>query len=381
MKILIIGASNIGRGGRSNVIYNFSKELVKKKVIFDYVCEGKFNDSNNVRCEIADSNGLIFEEEYFETNYVIRQIKWFIRLRKILEQGEYDIVHINADIPLNALRSALIIKKFSASKVIIHAHTSAYLDNKNTIKKIVSALCKKMICRYADACVACNEEAWEFMFVNETESQAKKYIISNGVDAKKFSFNDEVRQKYRKVLDVSDKIVIGHVGNFYYPKNHLRLLSIFYDYHKKNQDSLLLLVGDGKLKKEIIEYSKELSIEDAVIILGHVDNVKDYYQVMDLFMLPSITEGMPLAGIEAQCSGLPCIFSTAISTGVQVRKNCFFVPLSEDNNIWINVIESALAQENERKKACMEIEDAGYDIKKTAEKLYAIYGGLLEYGQ
>lgn len=174
--------------------------------------------------------------------------------------------------------------------------------------------------------------------------------------------------------------MIGHIGRFVKQKNHDFLIDIFNDIHKNNNESILLLIGQGPLLEEIKNKIESLGLSDSVRFLGQRNDVNDFYQVMDAFVFPSIYEGLGMVLIEAQCSGLPCFASTEVPETAKVTDNLIFVSLSQNANVWTNMILKKTGHFS-RKSNEKEIKDSGYDIKEESIKLLNKYYYLIEGGK
>ena len=189
-------------------------------------------------------------------------------------------------------------------------------------------------------------------------------FIKNGIEASKFVFDPIKREKVKDDLGIKENtFVIGHVGRFAAQKNHKFIIDIFEGVLKVKQDVILLLAGVGELQNEIIEYSKKKGIFNHIKFLGEIENVHLLFQALDVFILPSLYEGLPVVGIEAQASGLKCLFSDTITTEVDVTGNVKFIPLQEKE--WISEILSM--KDYPRNNMLHLIEDSGFDMKNTSE--------------
>jgi glycosyltransferase involved in cell wall biosynthesis len=174
-------------------------------------------------------------------------------------------------------------------------------------------------------------------------------------------------------LNIKEEKLIGHVGNFVYQKNHDYLIDVFVELLKINSESKLVLVGDGQLKADITKKIFSLGIEDNVIILGKVDNVQKYIQAMDVFVLPSRFEGLPLALIEAQASGVPCFISDNITEEVNISGFVEFISLEKEVFEWGKIIDNYDYSAIEREKAYLSVIAAGYDIRSNSKIICDLY--------
>ena len=199
---------------------------------------------------------------------------------------------------------------------------------------------------------------------------------SNGIDLKKYEYNEAVRQEVRRKLNLEGKYVVGHAGRFSDQKNHSFLLDIFQAVHRKNPNTVLLLFGVGELQEAMKNKARTLGIEDAVVFYGASNEMNKMWQAMDVFVMPSLHEGLPVTGVEAQASGLPCVFSDAITREVGLTSNTEFLSLQEKPDVWA---EHVLKYMNVQRKSERKIlEQAGYDIQQTADTLAQLYLNVAE---
>ncbi len=325
---------------------------------------------DNCHFDFTDKDGgLYFSEEYSSNGSVIyhmpdfnkQPLKYYLTLKRIIKNGKYDAVHINMLSLANIL--PVFAAKAAKAKVIIHSHNAGVPSG--GLRKILHFI-NKPFASLADQRLACSELAGKWMFGSKSFS-----VIPNAIDTDIFNLNDEMRKNQRSEFNYSaDDQVIGHVGRFAEQKNHEFIIDIFAELHKKSNKYKLLLIGDGELRQSIEERVSKAGLTDSVIFTGNVNNVPDYMQAMDLFILPSLFEGLPVTGIEAQACGLPCVFSTSITDEVKITDNVEFVSL-DDKNKWIVTIEKMISLP--KSDNTEQIRAAGYDIKGTAKKLEKIY--------
>ena len=253
---------------------------------------------------------------------------------------------------------------------IAHSHNTDHLT-KNPLKYALNELARKNITKYATHLFACSQKAGEWLFGERSFT-----VIHNAVPLQKFAFDPQKRYTLRKKYDLSENnFVVGHVGRFDAQKNHSFLLDVFASYVKRNPAAKLVLIGDGALRKEIEDKIAALALGDKVLLLGTCANVNELYNIMDVFVLPSKFEGLPVVALEAQASGLYCLFSEGVplETAVIDQRAEF---LCEDVTAW----EKALigSENTERIRTTEEMKQAGYDIIKESEKLQAFYLRLQE---
>ena len=226
---------------------------------------------------------------------------------------------------------------------------------------------------YANQFFACSELSGRWLFREKAFKNNKIKIINNAIDLEKFKFNKEIRNKIREKLDIlEDTLLIGHIGRFVTQKNHEFLIEVFNDIYKGRKNSKLILIGQGNLKKKIVKKVEELGLKDNVIFTGQINNVSDYYNAMDIFILPSLYEGLPVVGIEAQANGLLCEFSTDMTKETKVLNTTRFISLKETPENWAKIILEDY-KNFKRKDSFDEMTENNFNIIKEAKKLEEYY--------
>ena len=194
-------------------------------------------------------------------------------------------------------------------------------------------------------------------------------LIPNAINMDKFKYSNAIRQEVRKELGINNQLVIGNVGRFNLQKNHCFLLDIFNEIHEVFPNTLLLLVGNGELEKKIKEKIDELNLNSNVKLLGIRNDVDRIYQAMDLFVMPSLFEGLPLTGVEAQASKLKCFFSDVITREVAITDNVKFISLKLTAKEWANII----LDEAQYARDSIIIKNDRFDIIKLSQELQEKY--------
>lgn len=324
-----------GCGGVESVIMNYYKNIDRSKVQFDFLVE---STSKIIDKEIIEAMGgrIIIIPPYSNPFHYMKT------LEVIFKQGKYDIVHSNMNaLSVFTLRAA---KKAGINIRIAHSHSTS--NKKEWKKTIIKNILRPFSKKYATHFFGCSEYAAKWLFGNKLVEKGKVEIINNAIDIKRFQFNQEVRNKIRLENGLNDKFVVGHIGRFMRQKNHDFLIDIFYEFQKIKENSILLLIGDGPLRNEIKEKVKHLNIENKVIFINMTDRPEDYYQAMDCFLLPSLYEGLPVVGVEAQINGLRCYFANTITNEVKISDNVIFLSLKQNPSIWAKQIASDLESQN-----------------------------------
>lgn len=318
-------------GGVEAVVMNYYRHIDRSKIQFDFIIN---EDSANIPTkEIKELGGkIIFVPPYQKLP------KYIKTLRQIFKDNKYRIVHSHINtlsvFPLYAA------KKAGVKVRIAHSHSTS--NPHEPIRNLIKGILKPLSKRYATDYFACSEYAGRWLFGNKAFNEGKVTIIHNAIDLDKFKFSAKARKEVRKELNIPDSaFVIGHIGRFVKQKNHTFLIDVFNEVHKEKPNSVLILVGEGPLMPKIKEKVEKLSLTDSVKFLGQRNDIYRLYSAMDVFCLPSLYEGLPVVGVEAQASGLPCILSKNVSNDVKISKEVTFISLDSDINIWKNKNEKS----------------------------------------
>ena len=352
------------RGGAENMIMNLYRNIDRTKVQFDFVeNEGK---ETAFDAEIRELGGRIYHCPRYRGKNHFAYTRWWHTFFKE-HPNEYPIVH--GHIGSTAAIYLSIAKKYGA-------YTIAHSHNINTMKTagdVVYSMFAYPTRFVADHFFACSREAGISRYGSKKGScDTRCTVLPNAIDTSKFAYNEDVRQRMRKMLGIGDaQMVVGNISRFAEQKNHRFLIDIFENVHKKNPNAVLLLVGDGELRSEIENMIKEKALQDHVILTGVQSDTWNYYQVMDVFVMPSLFEGLPVSLVEAQTAGLPCCVSAAVPNEVAITGLVEFQSLSYTSESWADwVMERAKAP---RHGMMAEIQQAGYDIGTTSKWLEKYY--------
>lgn len=351
-------------GGVEAVIMNYYRAMNRGKIQFDFICD---EDSTNIPYEeIKSLGGKVILIPPYQKLFKYQRV-----LKKILREGNYKIVHSH----INALSvfPLRIAKKVGVPIRIAHSHSTT--NKKEWKKNFFKSILKPFSKVYATNYFCCTEHAGRWLFGNKKFENGEIYILNNAINLEKFIYNEKIRENKRAELKIDkDTIVLGHIGRFVEQKNHKFLINIFNEVHKKNINTKLILVGQGPLRKEIEQQIKQLNIEDYVLMLGQRADVNEIYQAFDIFLFPSLYEGLGMVAIEAQAAGNLCIVSTEIPKVAKVTKKMEFLDLSSPNQRWVDCILSAIDNIGEKSDISIdEFVNAGYDIKQESIKLEKQY--------
>lgn len=359
---IVHNIASLHLGGSQAFVMNVYRNIDRSKVQFDFVVTPETKEG--FYDEITNLGGKIFTcPRYKGTNH-IQYNKWWDDFFN--KHPEYKVIH-------GHVRSTASIYLKIAKKhelvTIAHSHSTS---NGNGISAIVKGILQLPIRKQADFLFACSDKAGKWLFGEKAITQQNYYMIPNGVDLKRFEFDINKRNQMRMTLGIKeDTMILGHIGRLSTPKNHKFLLNVFDQYHKINSNSKLLLVGDGELFESIKQHINKLDINDAVIMTGSKQNTEDYYQIMDIFLFPSLWEGLPVSVVEAQANGLQCIISDVITHDVDLTALIQYLPL--DEKLWLGAITEA----HKKKRIGLTSEDRvrlqPFDAITVANKLQEFY--------
>lgn len=348
-------------GGVESVVMNYYRHIDRTKVQFDFFADE--DSSLPQRAEIESLGGRIYVVPPYQ------QIGDYIKkLIALFRENNYKIVHSH----LNTLSvfPLYAAKKAGVPVRIAHNHSTAGKGEtkKNIMKYMLRPFAKVNATHYA----ACSRYAGEWFFGKKSMEKGEVTIFNNAIDLDKFRYNEKVRNEVRKELGLEGKFVVGHVGRFCYQKNHSFLIDVFDEICRKNPNAMLILAGTGELLDEVKQKTSSLNLDNKVLFLGNRSDVERLYQAMDVFVLPSRYEGLPVVGVEAQAAGLACVLSDAMTKETKLLDSTIMLGLEDGAGMWC---EHILAQKRIRTsdiRKNMEI----FDISKQAVRLTEYYENI-----
>lgn len=363
IRILHIVGSISTISGVMNFIMNYYKLIDKEKVQFDFLYFIDTEDNFNI--EINKLGGNTYFVNKPSVKNILQTFKEFDGFFS-KNSCKYTAVHLHEVYLVHFINH--FCKKYNIKHLITHAHTTKYSDNPK------NALRNRIMCfglnNTATDLFACSKAAGEFYYGKKAVKGGKVKIIPNAINLEKYKFNETIRNKLRKELNIENKFVIGHIGRMAPPKNQKFLLKIFREVKKEKNNAILLIIGDGPLRNEIEKEIDNLNIGDSVILLGVRNDVPELLMAMDVFVLPSLYEGLPVVCVEAQAAGLRCMLSDNITKEVDCGL-CEFIPLDKSPSIWRQEILKKLV--NNRNLTINKIINDKFSIiqqSKILEKLY-----------
>ena len=363
-KILHIIDGMTNRGGTEAVYMNIFRNIERTEFQFDFLCMSK--GEHVYAQEIYSLGGKIF---YLPSNRISRSkyfklFFWRASIRKFLKNNEYDVVHIHWDSAVSYFLAKGALDA-GIKKVIVHSHNSF------AAHKTVHNFFKKRLSNLPIIKLACSDDAGGWLFHSKNGNKDYK-VIYNGINQKDYRFNMESRVSLRKEFGINDDAtVIGHVGRFELQKNHSFLIDVFCEYAKKNANSILLLIGVGHLQNGISEKVKQLNLENQVKMLGARDNVKELLNAMDVFLFPSLFEGLSVVSVEVQSNYLPLVQSSHLSPLSVISNKVKNISLDDSLEKWVNAIDIAKSQRFE--ETIFNENYKKFDIIYTVEELSKIY--------
>ncbi len=354
---------SLGNAGLEAVVMNYYRNIDKSKVQFDFIAEG--TEKQRYDDEILQHGGRVYRIKY---NRLLNPIFYLREISKIMKENKYDIVHLHTN-SASVVMEALIARLHKIPYVIGHSH------NTSCKFKLQHYLFKPFLCGLLTDRFACSKLAAEWLY-----GKKKATVCNNAIQASKFAFDLETRTTMRKDFALEDKFVIGHIGRFEKQKNHDYLIDIFSQIKQKRMDAFLVLIGDGSLKNDIKNKVAALGLTDSVLFLENRSDVNKLYQMFDVFLFPSLYEGLPVVAVEAQTAGLMCFVSLGITKEVKVTDLIEFLDIDLSPQTWAEKILEYASEAHERPNVLEEIRKNCYDIEHQAKWLEDYYLKLLQEG-
>lgn len=372
MRILHLTSTLEKSSGVMNIIMSYANILKNNGIYFDFLY---FNESDhNYQKEIELNGGRIYKISRPKLG-----LKYKNYIKEVLinlnKNNSYKILHIH-DVYLTFL-FAPIAKKQGIDNIITHSHATSYSDKK------LNALRNRILClnikKHSTKYVACSNAAGRFLYGDKAFDKGLVTVIPNAIDVDKFRFDILSRDELRKEYNIKDdEFLIGHIGRFSKQKNHLFLIKLFEKASKENNKLKLMLIGDGPLSNEIDNHILKLNLTNRIIRVKSTSRVNNYLSMFDLFVLPSLFEGLPIVGVEAQCSGLTCLFSNNITNEI-VLGNSKSLSIKSENDWKNEIIKLAKTKFNSsRETGVTIIKEGNYEINIESKKLNDLYHNILE---
>lgn len=348
--------SKLDYGGAETMCMNLYRNLDREKIQFDFVKHT--HDICAYEEEISLLGGKIYEAPVYRIyNHSIYCEWWKNHLRKHTEHrvihGHYSTV------------SSVYFRLAKRMGRITVGHSHSANPQRVGLTGVLKEKYSEKTEKYSDYALACGEKAGKWLFPHK-----KFYILNNAIETEKFLFDKVLRADVRRELGYRDEIVVGTVGRLNYAKNPFGILEIIENAYNQNSKVRFLWIGEGELKSAIHDQMEQKGLSKCICMVGNRQDVNRMMQAMDIFILPSIFEGLPTSVIEAQAAGLPCLISDTVSKEADITGLCKFLPI-ENYHVWANEIQKMDIEIRQNMKE--KIVDAGYDIKTTARWIQDFY--------
>lgn len=363
VRVLVVVDYLNHNSGVSSVVMNYYSEIDKSKIQMDFLL---YKQPEKSILKYLNQNG----SKVYALGYPVEL--GLPKYQKVIDQffaehqKEYQIVHLH--IPNAAFIVLKAAKKYGIDTRIMHSHNSRGADG--LVKKIRNSVLNRQGIFYANEYFACSKSAGRYLYGKKKLN--KVTIIPNAISLEKFRYDQKCRKNIREQWNIPEKtLVLGHVGRFSEQKNHRFLIEIGKRLKEKELAFRLLFLGDGELKEQIRAQAKQAGVENNLIFAGVVSNPKEYMDAMDLFLLPSLYEGLPCVCVEAQANGLPCLISANVTKEVELSDYVQFLDISDADQWCQKIIEWS----NIRK---LEAFRGNYDCSKLMEYDIIVQAKILE---
>ena len=358
--------SSLDGGGVAKLLYDYYRNIDKEKVHFDFLIYDYY-DQGIYEEPLRKMGCNIFVLPVFKKS----KKDCLTRMKRIIREGKYDIVHSH-----RGSRGLFILwfaRKYRVPKRIVHSHIAYEPVGrlKRIENKILSAICERL----ATDLFACGKDAGSYMWGKRNMQAGRVRIMTNAIDTEMFRFSQTIREQKRIELGLGDDLVVGIVGRLSPQKNYPFLFESFSKVLPLAPDAKLLIIGRGDLEEELKTQVVRMGLSENIRFLGVRNDVNQLLCALDVFVLPSLYEGLPVVLIEEQSNGLPAIISEKITDEMNVTDLIKVVPISgeKSRDNWANSIIEIRRDNVGRECYADKIKDAGYDIIEEAKKMQEFY--------
>ena len=366
-RILHMNMDNIRPSGTFSLVYGMI-DFLPSDIAFDFL--GDF-EKNAYSEKIERMGGKVFPSP-MGGNKVLRWSRVQEYVYNVCKTNKYETVHIAADTAYKALFFAKPARRAGVKKIIIESHSSQVNGKGVKIKKKIHRLYQPLLKKYCDICVACSDEAAKWMWKSGEKSNQNVHVIRNGINIDRFLFDYKKREKFRNKYNLEDKFVIGHISDFSPAKNPDFIIEIFGKIYEKNPNSMLLLVGNKIYKKEVLSKYANESFYKGILDIGQFNHTEFAYSAMDLYIQPSIFEGLPVAVVEASANGLDILLSEGISKDACILESTKSISTVE-KEVWVENILKPHKALKDRGIAAKVMYGSVYDVKTTLKEFLDLY--------
>ena len=352
----------MNRAGLESRLMDIYRHIDREKIQFDFYTnrneKGEFDD------EIVSLGGRVIYSNPIAAGRENRKVREFREFLK--DHNDYKIMHSHVN-----EWSTIFCKGAAQAGVPCRIAHSRGANASKSLKALYKNHIKRGLKKYATHYLAVSKEAGIHLFGEKDFNEGKVRVFPNAIDTERFRFDQEIRNRYRKILGLDDSLTVIHVGNLSVVKNHQYLLDIFCEIKRMETVAKLLLVGEGDQRRNIEKFVQENQIQKDVLILGKRSDVPQLLQAADVFVFPSFHEGFPGAVLEAETAGLPCLISDSITKEVMITKNVKAMSIHREPRYWADEV---LHYKGFKRSDCVtEVAKAGYDIRSLSEKMESFY--------
>lgn len=355
-RILVINTNKFDRNGMSTVVMNYYEYMDRTGITFDFV-SNEYMDPE-FKSYILNHGDRVFLFKNRKSN----PIAYVWKLRRIIANNNYDVIHIHGNSSTVAAEISAIKLSHCKSKIVLHAH------GVTTNHPVIHRILVKYVNKNIDIALAASKSAGNFLFKNFNKFE----VVKNGIDIDKFKFNLNDRKIIRGRLGLKeDEKLLLHVGAFNGAKNQTLLVKMFQELTKVDSKYKLVFIGDGGLRHKVELKVNKMGLQHRILFLGEINDVEKFYSAADVFLFPSKYEPFGIVALEAQANGLPCLVSTKLPMTVKLTNNIKFLPIYEsDIKKWIDSINDAHRITNIN---VSNWNHKGYNIRSVAKKIKEIY--------
>ena len=378
-RILLAVSYNVETGGVPAVLMTWIENSLKDNIQYEWYFAGNIIDKSlytdllNKGVKLYIGNHDVVGMDFYHPIVYVKYLRLIRKdINRLVDARKYDVIHVNGgELVFSAMMAKLASRK--GIKSIIHSHSTGAVRTSSYLKRLLLIPVRRGIAKNADIMAACSYNAASSMFGKSNMNKA--VVVNNFIDTNRFKFSVEKRKRIRNKLQVNDCFILGQVARLAPEKNQSYLIDIFKQIYKKMSNYRLLLVGEGSIEDDLKLYAKNSGLDGKVIFAGGTDTPEDYYCAMDLFVLPSLFEGMPVSGIEAQATGLPCVFSDSVTCDVKIISECIFISLKATAEQWADKILEFIKDNKDidRENAWKIIHRAGYDKSNIDHVMMSLY--------
>ncbi len=361
IRIAII-AGVLHTGGKRNLIMEYYRHLDKNKIQCDFICDSNSNGIPDA--EILKLGGRIYKVAPYKN-----LIPHLIDTYRILRKNRYQIIHAY-DNTLNLF--PMFLGWLAGINVRISESISK--GDKREKKSLFKYLLRPFSCWFTDLYMANSIDCGIWQFGSITYGKGEVAIFRTVIDTDKNAFDEHLRKSTREKFNLKDKTVYGFIGRYVSQKNPLFLIDIFYEITKIDPTAVLVLIGFGELENQMHNRISSYGISDRVFDYGRRDDIRQFYNAFDAFLLPSLYEGMPVVGIEAQCAGLPVFFSDSITKETTASPLAYYIGLEELPSKWAEkIVEITKSNMMNRRGYAEEVKISGFDSFSESLRLQNYY--------